>query len=163
MSQRSKALNVLIIEDEAILVMDMESVIEDIGHHVIADVASLSELQNLQLSKTPDLAFVDIQLAQNTNGLDASKLVRERWCDTAIVFVTANPGKVPVGHADAHGIIAKPFTRSGLIAALEYLSEGILSPPPTKIRPASFVAFPGFEKRLLRTTAVLADDEINPR
>lgn len=147
MTQRpSTPLNILIIEDEAILVMDMESVIEDTGHNVVADVASVTELQKLQPSKTPDLAFVDIQLAQNTNGLDASNLVRERWSNTAIVFVTANPGKIPVGHAGAHGVIAKPFTRNGLIAALEYLSEGISSPPPTKSQPASFVAFPGLEK-----------------
>lgn len=148
MTQRpATPLNILIIEDEAILVMDMELVIEDTGHTVIGDVASVIELQKLQPSTAPDLAFVDIQLAQNTNGLDASNLVRERWSDTAIVFVTANPGKVPVGHAGAHGIIAKPFTRSGLIAALEYLSEGISSPPPRKSQPASFVAFPGLDKQ----------------
>jgi AmiR/NasT family two-component response regulator len=147
MTSHADPLNILIIEDEAILVMDMESVIEDSGHRVIGDVASVPELQNLKATAHPDITFVDIQLANNSNGLDASTLVRERWNDTAIVFVTANPGKIPVGHAGAFGIIAKPFTRDGLLAALEYLSEGLRAPPPRKSQPSGFVAFPDLEKR----------------
>ena len=135
-------LNVLIIEDEAILVMDMEAAIEEAGHRVIADVASFDDLKSLTPKFVPDLAFVDINLAKGSNGLDASRLVRERWAQTCIVFVTANPKKVPVGHAGSHGVIAKPFTRIGLIAALSYLSESICDPPPKFSEPTSFKAFP---------------------
>ena len=138
-------LNILIVEDEAILVMDMEAVVEDAGHRVVADVASVDELQRLNPSRHPDLAFVDINLAKGSSGLDASALVRSRWSNAFIVFVTANPGKIPEGHAGSHGIIAKPFTQKGLIAALEYISQGICTPPPTIDVPGSFSPFPAFE------------------
>jgi CheY-like chemotaxis protein len=138
-------LKILIIEDEAILVMDMEAVVEDTGHRVVADVASVDELQSLDLSEPPDLAFVDINLSKGSSGLDASILVRSRWSNAYIVFVTANPGKVPAGHAGSHGIIAKPFTQRGLVAALSYISQGICTPPPTIALPGSFSPFPAFE------------------
>jgi CheY-like chemotaxis protein len=141
----SAPLNILIIEDEAVLVMDMEAVVEDSGHNLFGDVASVCELQAFDSDGTPDLAFVDINLAKGTSGLDASKIVRERWTNTFIVFVTANPSKIPEGHAGSHGVIAKPFTQKGLTAALEYICQGMCTPPPTIALPASFVPFPAFE------------------
>ena len=138
-------LNILIIEDEAILVMDMEAVVQDTGHTVIGDVASVDELSQLDPSEPPDLAFVDIHLAKGSSGLDASLMVRSRWANTFIVFVTANPGKIPEGHAGSHGVMAKPFTEKGLIAALQYISQGICAPPPMVARPGSFKPFPAFE------------------
>lgn len=138
-------LNILVVEDEAILVMDMEAVVEDTGHRVMADVASVDELRDLDLAKPPDLAFVDINLAKGSSGLDASVLVRARWPNAYIVFVTANPGKVPEGHAGSHGIIAKPFTQKGLMAALVYISQGICTPPPRADLPGSFSPYPAFE------------------
>lgn len=147
MIQRPKTpLKVLIIEDEALLVMDIESVIMDAGHHVLNDVASVDELELLELQVAPDLVLVDLNLAQGTSGLDASTIVRKRWIDSFIVFVTANPGKIPEGHAGAHGVIAKPFTQKGLNSALVYICQGICTPPPEAPLPGSFVSFPAFEQ-----------------
>jgi AmiR/NasT family two-component response regulator len=143
-------LKVLIIEDEALLVMDIESVVQDAGHHVLSDVASVYELNALELQVPPDLVLVDINLARNTSGLDASMIVRERWIDSYIVFVTANPGKIPDGHAGAHGVIAKPFTEKGLTSALEYICQGICAPPPQTALPGSFISFPAFEESWAR-------------
>jgi AmiR/NasT family two-component response regulator len=140
----SAPLNVLIIEDEAVLVMDMEAVVQDAGHNLFGDVASVYELQAFDSAEAPDLAFVDINLAKGTSGLDASMIVRERWTNAFIVFVTANPGKIPEGHAGSHGVIVKPFTQKGLTAALEYICQGMCTPPPTVDLPASFIPFPAF-------------------
>lgn len=138
-------LNVLIIEDEALLVMDMECVVQDSGHKVLGDVASVPELNDFSSRENPDLAFVDINLAKGTSGLDASMIIRERWDAAFIVFVSANPERIPKGHAGAHGVIAKPFTEKGLTAALNYISQGICTPPPSSAQPGSFIPFPAFE------------------
>lgn len=138
-------LNVLIIEDEALLVMDIELVVQDSGHRVISDVASVPDLEALELNEKPDLVLVDVNLAKGTSGLDASAIVRERWAESYIVFVTANPSKIPQGHVGSHGVIAKPFTQKGLTSALEYIRQGICEPPPTTPLPDSFVSFPAFE------------------
>jgi DNA-binding LytR/AlgR family response regulator len=138
-------LNILIIEDEALLVMDIESVVQDAGHRVFGDVASVHELRDFESADAPDLAFVDINLAKGTSGLEASAIVRDRWTDAFIVFVTANPTKIPEGHAGAHGVIAKPFSQIGLTAALEYICQGMCTPPPKNTMPGSFTPFPAFE------------------
>jgi AmiR/NasT family two-component response regulator len=138
-------LRVLIVEDEALLVMDIESVVQDAGHQVLSDVASVYDLESLELEMAPDLVLIDVNLARGTSGLDASMIVRERWVDSFIVFVTANPGKIPEGHAGAHGVIAKPFSEKGLTSALEYICQGICAPPPKTPLPGSFISFPAFE------------------
>jgi CheY-like chemotaxis protein len=137
-------LRVLIVEDEALLAMDMESMVEDSGHEIVAEAASLHDVEALRDEVRPDLAFVDIQLARGTNGLDVCRHIRARWHETFIIFVTANPAKIPDDFCGAHGVIAKPFSRNGLMSAMHYITQGVCDPPPTSPRPASFLAAPAF-------------------
>jgi len=144
MMRPTAPLSVLIVEDEALLAMDLESMIEDAGHRVVAEAASLHDVADLPGDCRFDLAFVDIQLARGTSGLDVSRLIQERWNTAFIVFVTANPAKIPEDFAGAHGVIPKPFSRNGLMAAMRYIEEGVCEPPPVSPQPASFHASPAF-------------------
>jgi CheY-like chemotaxis protein len=137
-------LSVLVVEDEALLAMDIEAMIEDVGHHVVAEAASLFDVQALSDTLFPNLAFVDVQLARQTSGLDVARLITQRWPETFIIFVTANPKKIPDDFAGGHGVIPKPFSRSGLKSAMRYIEEGLCDPPPTSSQPSSFVASPAF-------------------
>ncbi|KQS54421.1 response regulator [Brevundimonas sp. Leaf363] len=137
-----KALRVVIVEDEAILVMDIEAMVEDLGHVVVAEAASLQDVEKMALDPAPDLAFVDMQLARGSSGLDVCALILDRWPNTAVVFVTANPAMLPDDFLGAHGVIPKPFSRAGLMSAMRFLEEGILDPPPSIDSPPSFVASP---------------------
>ena len=56
-----------------------------------------------------------------------------------MVFVTANPRKIPEDFTDACGVIPKPFSRGGLMAALRYLEAGIYNPPLASSYPNSFL------------------------
>ncbi len=137
-------INVLIVEDEALLAMDIEMMVQDSGHRVVGDVSCLREVTALPNSARPDLAFVDVQLAEGSSGLDVCTCIRDRWPDAVIVFVTANPRKVPADFAGGHGLISKPFSRNGLMTAIEYIAEGVIDPPPVSPCPASFEASPSF-------------------
>lgn len=139
-------LNILIVEDEALLAMDIEAMIRDSGHEVIGEAASLREVIALTLSHAPDVAFVDIQLDEGSSGLDVCALIRERWASTAVVFVTANPKKIPDHFCGAHGVIPKPFSRAGLMSAMRYIEEGVCDPPPLSRKPSSFLASPEIER-----------------
>lgn len=136
---RHRALRVLIVEDEPLLVMDVEMMVEDAGHEVVAEAASLYDVEAMDPGLAPDLAFVDMHLARGTNGLAVSALIQRRWAATLIVFVTANPLMIPPGLAGAHGVLAKPFSRNGFVATLTYLQEGILAPPPLSLKPSDFL------------------------
>jgi CheY-like chemotaxis protein len=137
-----RALTVLIVEDEALLAMDMEAMVEDCGHVVVGEAASLDEVRALLHLNPPDVAFVDIQLAKGQSGLDVSLLIRSRWAKTVIVFVTANLKILPPDFAGARGVIPKPFSRNGLISAMRYIQEVVQAPPPSAPMPVSFIAAP---------------------
>jgi CheY-like chemotaxis protein len=144
MKRPSAPLAVLIVEDEALLAMDIEAMVEDAGHRVVGEAASLFDVEAFEDGLGPDLAFVDLQLAQGTNGLDVCRLIRRRWPMAFIIFVTANARKIPDDYAGAHGLIPKPFSRNGLVSAMRYIEEGVCAPPPTMPQPISFVASPAF-------------------
>ena len=137
-------LRVLIVEDEALLAMDIESMVADAGHQVVAEAASLFDVQALPADLAPDLAFVDMQLARGTTGLQVIAFIHRIWASTLVVFVTANPKKLPRDLAGAAGVIAKPFSRNGLMSAMRYIEEGVLDPPPRALRPASFEPSPRY-------------------
>ncbi len=134
-------LDVLIVEDEALLAMDIEAMVVDSGHRVVAEAASFDDVAALRI-EPPDLVFLDMHLARGSSGLDVAALIRERWVDAVIVFVTANPKKIPADFAGAHGVIPKPFSRNGLMSAMRYLQQGMTAPPPSLPRPISFVPAP---------------------
>ncbi len=144
MIKRAAPLRVLIVEDEALLAMDLEALVEDTGHAVIAEASCLLDVAALTESLDPAIAFVDVQLAKGSSGLDVARLIGQRWPGTIIVFVTANPLTIPHDFGGAHGVIAKPFSRTGLISAMHYIAESIIAPPPLTARPASFIASDAF-------------------
>ena len=144
MQRRQPPLSILIVEDEALLAMDIEAMVEDAGHRVSGEAASLHDVESLADALHPDLAFVDIQLARGTSGLDVCREIQRKWPDTYIVFVTANPKKIPNDFLGAHGVIPKPFSRNGLMSAMRYIEEGVCDPPPSSQMPASFIASPAF-------------------
>lgn len=120
--------------------MDLEMIIEDGGHMVVGEAASLYDVVDLEDGLHPDIAFVDLQLARDTSGLDVSALIQKRWPKTFIIFVTANSKKIPADLAGAHGIIPKPFSRNGIVSALRYIEQGLCNPPPRLPVPESFKA-----------------------
>lgn len=135
-------LDVLVVEDEFLIAMDIGMIIEDAGHRVIGSAASFQEVEAMAADRRPDVAFVDMHLARGTTGLQVNALIRERWPGTLVVFVTANPKKVPEDFDGAHGLIAKPFTSTGFTAALVYLDRVIRQTGPVPAAPGSLVAGP---------------------
>jgi len=138
--------SVLIVEDEAVLCMDIEAMVEECGHTVVGDAMCLADVMALSDMAAPDIAFVDIQLADGSSGLEVCAWIRARWDTTAVVFVSANPAIIPADFAGAHGVIPKPFSRHGLASAMRFIGEGMSDPPPKSGQPPSFVASPRIAK-----------------
>lgn len=143
----ASAMNVLIVEDEMLLAMDIEAMVEDSGHKVLAEAACLEDVEALPHDLDPQLAFVDLHLAHGSDGLDVSRLIQQRWPAALIVFVTANVSKIPKDFSGAHGVIAKPFSHAGVVNAIKYLAEGVFDPPPLAPRPSSLVTSSHLERR----------------
>ncbi len=146
MNRTQPPFNVLIVEDEAVLAMDLEAIVEQSGHHLFGEAMSLDEVEAFTEVEGPDVALVDVQLADGSNGLDVCAYIRRHWPNTAVIFVTANPKKLPEDFCGAHGVIPKPFSRSGLMLAMRFIEEGLSDPPPSCGQPASFTPAPHIAK-----------------
>ena len=65
------ATDVLIIEDETFIAMDLESLVKNLGHHVIGVARTHADAVALAKNRKPGLILADIQLADGSSGLDA--------------------------------------------------------------------------------------------
>jgi len=126
-------LRVMIVEDEALLALELETEVEAAGHDVVGQAASSSTAYELAEKTAPDFAFVDIQLLDGPTGIDVGKFLASK--NVPYIFVSGNLKRIPDDFAGALGAIEKPYTMNGLQNALDYLAllvEGgeVPSPPP---------------------------------
>src|SRR5829696_1138252 len=103
------ATDVLIIEDETFIAMDLESLVESLGHRVLGVARTQTEALALARKKTPGLILADIQLADGSSGLDAvNELLRT--FEVPVIFITAYPERFLTGERPEPAfLIAKPF------------------------------------------------------
>jgi CheY-like chemotaxis protein len=103
------ATDVLIIEDETFIAMDLESLVESLGHRVVGVARTHTEALALARRKTPGLILADIQLADGSSGLDAvNELLRS--FEVPVIFITAYPERFLTGERPEPAfLIAKPF------------------------------------------------------
>jgi CheY-like chemotaxis protein/DNA-directed RNA polymerase specialized sigma24 family protein len=103
------ATEVLIIEDEPIIAMDIESLLEGLGHQVIGVARTEAEALRLAAAKKPGLVLADIQLADGSSGIDAvNKMLRN--FQVPVIFITAFPERLLTGERPEPAfLITKPF------------------------------------------------------
>ncbi|WP_291076982.1 PAS domain S-box protein [Hyphomonas sp.] len=109
---------VLVVEDEAIIAIDMAAALEDAGFSVIGPVGSVFEAMQLLDEKPCDCAVLDINLAGETSAPVASRLLAD-----GIPFVTVS-GNTPESTGDEFSqspFLSKPIITSKLLAKLDQL------------------------------------------
>lgn len=115
-------MRILIVEDEFLIALELESLLQDIGHDVVGIAASSAEAIDLAGQSSPDLAFVDVHLSDGLTGIDAARALSEK--EVTVLFMTANAKRIPEDFAGARGVIAKPYTERGVKEALAYVTAG---------------------------------------
>lgn len=103
------ATDVLIIEDETFIAMDLEGLVQSLGHKVLGVARTHSEALALARTHRPGLILADIQLADGSSGLDAvNELLRS--FQVPVIFITAYPERFLTGERPEPAfLIAKPF------------------------------------------------------
>lgn len=118
-----KPLRILIVEDEILIALELESLLQDLGHDVVGMAASSAEALSLGQELKPDLAFVDVHLADGPTGVDVARQLAAQH-QVTVLFMTANAKRIPEDFAGAWGVIAKPYTERGVREALRYVMAG---------------------------------------
>ena len=112
------ATDVLIIEDEAIISADIESLVKELGHRVTGTATTHDEAVDAVARHRPGLVLADIQLADGSSGIDAVKDILKR-IDVPVIFITAFPERLLTGERpEPTFLITKPFQPETVKAAI---------------------------------------------
>ena len=116
--ERQTHARVLIIEDEPMIAMDIETIVRDLGHDVTGLAVTRDEAVALAIEDQPGLVLADIQLADDSSGIDAVKDILARF-SVPVIFITAFPERLLTGERpEPTFLITKPFQRATVKAAI---------------------------------------------
>ena len=101
--------NVLIIEDEPLIALDLERLVEGLGHEVSDSVVTHKDAIAAVERCRPGLILADIQLADGSSGLDAVNEILRSFT-VPVIFITAYPESLLTGERPEPAfLITKPF------------------------------------------------------
>ena len=100
---------VLIIEDEPIISLDLQSIVREMGHTVAAIATTRDEAVRAARKTEPGLVLADIKLADGSSGIDAVRQILSE-VQVPIVFITAYPERLLTGERpEPTFLVTKPF------------------------------------------------------
>lgn len=110
--------DVLIIEDEPFIALDLQTLVEELGHRVVNIARTHREALNAVEANPPGLILADIQLADGSSGLEAVDQILGSF-EVPVIFVTAYPERFLTGQAPEPAfLITKPFGVDSLKAVI---------------------------------------------
>ncbi|WP_235561755.1 response regulator [Brevundimonas sp. Root608] len=138
-------LRVMIVEDQALLAMELELVLGETGCDVVGCAMDKASAFAIAERERPDLALIDVNLLDGMTGPQiAQRMVSEFGC--AVVFLTANPEQIPEGFAGALGAVSKPFDEATIQAvvvfARQFIQHRTLGETPRRFRLAPWLTTP---------------------
>ncbi|WP_296417764.1 response regulator [Pseudooctadecabacter sp.] len=116
----------LIIEDELLIALHVQTLLEDEGHCVVGTARTADDAVDLAKAHDLDVIIADIRLADGSQGHDAVARIRAGQ-EVAVIFVSGNV----MGEDDEDlerfaplAVLTKPFNPNSLIDALKSISRG---------------------------------------
>ena len=109
---------VLIIEDEAIIALDLENLVTELGHQVVGIATTRDDAVRMARQHRPDLILSDINLADGSSGVDAAMAI-VKDLDVPVVFITAYPEILLTGQRpEPVYLVTKPFSHDTVRATI---------------------------------------------
>jgi DNA-directed RNA polymerase specialized sigma24 family protein len=103
------ATDVLIIEDEPLIAMDIEEIVNQLGHRVTGIARTRKEAVAIATTEQPGIILADIQLADGSSGIDAVNDLLAEF-SVPVIFITAYPERLLTGQRPEPAfLITKPF------------------------------------------------------
>jgi DNA-directed RNA polymerase specialized sigma24 family protein/CheY-like chemotaxis protein len=124
---RQVATDILIIEDEPLIAMDIEQMVEGLGHNVVGIARTHKEAVALYHKTQPRMILADIQLADGSSGIDAVNDILHTH-PIPVIFITAFPERLLTGERpEPTFLVTKPFNPEmvkALISQALFFDEG---------------------------------------
>ena len=121
------ATDIMIIEDEPLIAMDIEQMVQSLGHNVTAIARTHKEAVALYNKTQPKMILADIQLADGSSGIDAVNDILTTH-SVPVIFITAFPERLLTGERpEPTFLVTKPFNPEmvkALISQALFFDEG---------------------------------------
>lgn len=109
----------LIVEDQLLLALALKDELERHGYRVLELAARSQKAMNLALTVKPDLALVNIELAQGDDGVALAAELKTMG--VPVLFISGQSERAASAKAVGVGSLPKPYDPSELVAAVDYL------------------------------------------
>ncbi len=127
---RQVATEIMIIEDEPLIAMDIEQMVESLGHRVTGIARTHAEAVALYNATKPRMVLADIQLADGSSGIDAVNDILKS-ASIPVIFITAFPERLLTGERpEPTFLVTKPFNPD-MVKAL--ISQALFFNETTKV------------------------------
>jgi len=113
--------NIIIVEDENITALEIEDILVEAGYTVLGIANSGKKALKLIEGSNPDLVIMDIRLKGKMDGIDTTKLIRERY-RIPVIYLTAffDENTIErINKFEYYGLLNKPFLADELLTAIE--------------------------------------------
>jgi DNA-binding response OmpR family regulator len=112
-------MQILVVEDDAILRGFVVLTLEDAGYEVI-DEGSAEAALDLEILSAPSAVVTNVNLGKGISGFDFVKKIRLKWPDVGIVFVSGLPSNFANHPLDENErFLPKPFVPAQLLLAIQ--------------------------------------------
>ena len=116
--ERQTHADVLIIEDEPIIAMDIESIVRDLGHNVTGVAVTRDEAISRRANRPRAWCSPISSSPTTVRGIDAVKDILAEF-SVPVIFITAFPERLLTGtRPEPTFLITKPFQRATVKAAI---------------------------------------------
>jgi DNA-binding response OmpR family regulator len=109
----------LIVEDQLLLAMALKDELEDSGYRVLELAIHNQEALVFARAVKPDLALVNIQLADGDDGVALAADLKA--LGVPVLFISGQPERAKLAKTVGVASIPKPYTPSELVEAVDYL------------------------------------------
>ena len=112
---------IMVVEDEAVISMEIQDRLARMGHSVCGTAASGDEAVSVATANHPDLILMDVQLRGDVDGVETARKIRSR-IEVPVIYLTAFADDRTVERAretEPYGYLIKPFSEKELFAAIE--------------------------------------------
>lgn len=115
-------LNILVVEDEAIIAMHLCEVLEDLGYEPMGTVDNYEDAVEVISQSQPHLVLLDIMLGGEKTGIDIASFIRKNGPNIPFIFLTSHADRKTVEAAkktQPNGYLVKPFRGEDVYTAIE--------------------------------------------
>src|SRR4051812_20143823 len=136
----ARPMRILIAEDEAIIAMMLADCLQDGGHEIVGPATTNAEAIMLCEGLLPDLALLDVNLPDGSNGVALARVLFDRW-GLPVIFASGQWMEARQARDIAFGCIRKPYEGETVLRSVEVVRELISGGTPATM-PTGFDWFP---------------------